>query len=154
MWWVYTWCQVEVNSPWITPNSYSMNICSPLKPGNPVKSITVINSTLWDKGDFSTQVCEHLCEGLAPPLAPSQSQIIPGITGCYSVRCWLMLHKFNSNEYLLVSVSSSPEGHCQVSRNVPQEMYTVTFYVILSSWNSIPQSVLSDVLELILKCLL
>jgi hypothetical protein len=37
---------------------------------------------------------------------------------------------------------------------VPQEMYTDTLYMILSAWNSIPQSVLSDVLELTLKCLM
>jgi hypothetical protein len=82
---------------------------SPVTPDPPINFVsdTLINATLWDKEDSSTQVFEHLYEGFAPPLAPNQNWTLPGITGRYSVWCWSILHEFNSNEYLLLSVTFS-----------------------------------------------
>ncbi len=91
--WIYT-------LPWVTP-------------GTPVNSVndTVINSVHWDNRESSTRVYEQLCEGLATPLAHNQSLTIPGITMRYSVWCWLILHKSNSNEYLIDSVLWVPRDN-------------------------------------------
>jgi hypothetical protein len=118
---VYTRYQEKVNSLWITPNLYSMIYTLPwVTPGTPVNSVslTVINSANWDKREFSTWVCEQLCEGLHLRLDHNQRRTIPGITMVYSVWCWLILHKFNSSEYLVVSEfcvprdSKEPAGMC------------------------------------------
>ncbi len=153
---VYTRYQEKVNSLWITPNSYSMTYTLPwVTPGTPASSVivTAINSSNWDKRESSTWVCNQLCEGLHLRFVNNQSQTISGITVCYSV-CAV-----NTSQVQLKWVPCclgivSSQGQWRANRNVPQEMYTDTLYMIRSAWNRIPQSVLSDVLELTRKCLM
>ncbi len=98
--------QEKVNSLWITSNPYSMIYTLPwVTPDTPVTSVSVtaINSTNWDKRESSTWVYEQLCEGWHLRLDHNQSRTTPGITVAYFVWCWLILHKFNSSEYLVVS---------------------------------------------------
>ncbi len=88
---VYTRYQENVNSLWITPNPYSMIHTLPwVTPGTPANSVsvTVINSSNWDKRESSTWVCKQLWEGLHLRLDYNQSRTISGITVVYSVWCW------------------------------------------------------------------
>jgi hypothetical protein len=137
---VYTRYQEKVNSLWITPNPYSMIYTLPwVTPGTPINSVTVtvINSSNWDKREFSIWVCKQLCEGLHLRFDYNQSRTIPGITVA------TLYDADNTSQVQLKWVPSclrivSSQGQWRVNRNVPQEMYTDTLYMILSSWNSIP----------------
>jgi hypothetical protein len=100
-WRVYTRHQEKVNSIWIAPNLYSMNIHSPLiylRHSCHSVSDTGISSVYWDERDSSSQVCES--DWLAPPLGHNQSRTTQGITALLYM-CWLILHKINSNKFLL-----------------------------------------------------
>ncbi len=143
---VYTRYQEKVNSLWITPNTYSMIYTLPwVTPGTPANSVivTAINSSNWDKRESSTWVCKQLCEGLHLRLDYNQSRTIPGKNCRLLCMMLLILHKFNSSEYLVVSESWVPRDNKETT-----EMCHKKCILILSAWNSTPQSVLSDVLEL------
>jgi hypothetical protein len=89
-----------IRTPLNVTRCYSMIYTLPwVTPGTPVNyfSVTAINFSNWDKRESSTWAAMWR---IASPLDHNQSRTMSGITVAYSVWCWLILHKFNSSEYL------------------------------------------------------
>jgi hypothetical protein len=130
-----------------------------LSPELPQALLSILSVSLWLTPPTETKgspLLEYM-NSYVKDCISAWLQSEPDYTGdnC-SLLCMMLV---NTSQVQLKWVPSclrivSSQGQWRVSRNVPQEISTDTLYMILSAWNSIPQSVLSDVLDLTRKCLM